>query len=127
MAIRTSDGRGRYDGPGVRNEVGRPRPIVVIVSAAALHLLATGLLALRNGLEFAPVLDKVLTVVPIALFAIAALVLVRSVGSASLAQSPGQTLYAGQFVSLFAAFLVSWRFFAAKTKTERSRIGDGRI
>ena len=81
-------------------EFEQPRPLVVIMSAATLYLLASSLLAIRNRLAYARILEKVLIVVPIALFAIAALILVRSVGSGSLIRVPGQTLYAGIFLAL---------------------------
>jgi hypothetical protein len=71
------------------------------MSVATLYLLATSILSLRNGWRYAPIIEKLLIVVPIALFAISAMILYRSIQSASLAQIPGPTLYAGVFLSLF--------------------------
>ncbi len=81
-------------------EFDQPRPLVVIMSAAALYLLATGVLALRNSWPYTPIAEKLLVIVPVALFAITTLILIRNIGSAGLTQIPGPVLYAGVFLSL---------------------------
>jgi len=81
-------------------EFDEPRPLAVIMSVATLYLLATSILSLRNGWRYAPIVEKLLIVVPIALFAVSAMFLYRSIQSASLAQIPGPTLYAGVLLSL---------------------------
>lgn len=82
-------------------EFDEPRPLVVIMSVATLYLLATSILSLRNGWRYAPIIEKLLIVVPIALFAVSAMFVYRGIQSGALAQIPGPTLYAGVFLSLF--------------------------
>jgi hypothetical protein len=85
------------------------RPLVVIMSVATLYLLATSILSLHNDWRYTPIVEKLVVVVPIALFAISAVILYRSIQSVSLAQIPGPTLYAGVFLSLFIGdFRVMW-------------------
>jgi uncharacterized membrane protein len=86
-------------------EFDEPRPLVVIMAVATLYLLATSVLALRNGWRYAPIVEKLLIVVPIALFAISAMILYRSFQSASIARIPGPTLYAGVFLLLLVGDL----------------------
>jgi uncharacterized membrane protein len=81
-------------------EFDEPRPLAVIMSVATLYLLATSVLSLRNGWRYAPIVEKVLFVVPIALFVMSSMFLYRSIHSASMAQIPGPTLYTGVFLSL---------------------------
>ncbi len=76
------------------------RPLVVIMSAATLYLLATSILSLRNSSRFALIAEKLLVVVPLILFALSIVFLLRSIQSASLANIPGPTLYAGVFLAL---------------------------
>ena len=86
-------------------EFDEPRPLAVIMSVATLYLLATSVLSLRNGWQYAPIVEKLLIVVPIALFAISAMILYRSIQSASITQIPGPTLYASVFLSLLVGDL----------------------
>lgn len=81
-------------------EFDEPRPLAVIMSVATLYLLTTSILSLRNEWRFAPIVERLLIVVPIALFAVSVMFLYRSIQLASLAQIPGPTLYAGVFLSL---------------------------
>ena len=81
-------------------EFDQPRPLVVIMSAATLYLLATGILSIRNQLPIAPIAEKILVVVPLALFLISIVFLVRNIQSVALANIPGPTLYAGVFLAL---------------------------
>ena len=81
-------------------EFDESRPLVVVMSAATLYLLVTSVLAIRREWRYAPVLEKVLVVVPLVLFVFSALAIVRSVSSASLLQIPGPSLYAGVFLLL---------------------------
>jgi uncharacterized membrane protein len=81
-------------------EFDEPRPLVFIMSAATLYLLATSVLSLRNGLPLAPIAEKLLATVPLVLFALSVAFLYRSIQSVSLANIPGPTLYAGVFLAL---------------------------
>ena len=81
-------------------EFDQSRPLVIIMSAATLYLLATSILALRNDWSHAPIAEKLLVIVPAALFVITTLILIRSVSSGVLAQIPGPALYSGVFLSL---------------------------
>jgi uncharacterized membrane protein len=81
-------------------EFDEPRPWAVIMSVATLYLLATSVVSLRNGWRYAPIVEKVLLVVPIALFVMSSMFLYRSIQAASMAQIPGPTLYTGVFLSL---------------------------
>lgn len=82
-------------------EFDEARPLAVIMAVATMYLLATGILSLRNGWRYAPVAEKLLVVVPMALFAFSALFLSRSIQAGALAQIPGPALYAGVFLALF--------------------------
>ena len=53
-------------------------PLAYVMSAATLYLLSTGVLAVRNELRWAAVVEKPLVLVPLALCAFSAMVLVRS-------------------------------------------------
>lgn len=81
-------------------EFDEPRPLAVIMSVATLYLLVTSVLSLRSGWRYARIFEKVLVVVPIALFVISTMVLHRNIQSASMAQIPGPALYAGVFLLL---------------------------
>lgn len=81
-------------------EFDEPRPLAVIMSAATLYLLTTGVLSLRNKWRYAPIVEKMISVVPMALLAISVMVLYRSMQSAAMAQIPGPLLYATVFLSL---------------------------
>lgn len=81
-------------------EFDEPRPLVVIMSAATLYLLATSVLAIRREWRYSPVLEKVIAVIPAILFLFSALAIVRSAVSGSLLQIPGPMLYAGVFLLL---------------------------
>lgn len=98
-------------------EFDEPRPLVVIMSVATLYLLGSSILSLRNGWHYAPMIERLLIVVPIALFTISAMFLYRSIQSVSWAQIPGPTLYAGVFLSLFIG---DFRVMVARP-TERRR------
>lgn len=81
-------------------EFDETRPLVFIMSAATLYLLTTSLLALRHGWRFAPVTEKIVSTVPVVLFLLSVLVILRGIASAGLPQLAGPTLYAGVFLSL---------------------------
>lgn len=81
-------------------EFDETRPLVFIMSAATLYLLATSILSLRNGSRVARIGEKLLVIVPVVLFALSVAFLLRSIQSVSLAQMPGPILYAGIFLSL---------------------------
>lgn len=76
------------------------RPLVVIMSAATLYLLATSILSVRNRLSFAPIAEKFLAVIPLVLFALSVAFLFRSIQSVSWVNIPGPILYAGVFLAL---------------------------
>jgi len=81
-------------------EFDEPRPLVFIMSSATLYLLATSILSLRNRSRFAFIAEKLLVIVPLILFALSVVFLLRSIQSGSLANIPGPTLYAGVFLAL---------------------------
>jgi len=81
-------------------EFDEPRPLVVIMSAATLYLLASSILSVRNSSPFAMIAEKLLVAVPLVLFALSVALLFRSIQSVSLANLPGPTLYAGVFLAL---------------------------
>ncbi len=75
-------------------------PLVYVMSAATLYLLATSVLAIRNGIGAAPVLEKILVAIPAVLFAFSALFFVRNVSQGNLGQLFGPALYASVFLIL---------------------------
>ncbi len=81
-------------------EFDQSRPLVVIMSAATLYLLATSILSVRNRSSFAPIAEKFLVVIPSVLFVLSVIFLVRSIQAVSLPNIPGPTLYAAVFLSL---------------------------
>ena len=81
-------------------EFDEPRPLVVIMSAATLYLLATSILSVRNGSRFAMIAEKLLVAVPLVLFALSVVFLFRSIQTVSLANAPGPILYASVFLAL---------------------------
>ncbi|MDJ0941511.1 MAG: hypothetical protein QNJ00_17240 [Woeseiaceae bacterium] len=78
----------------------QPRPLAIIMAVATLYLLATSMLALRNKLSFAPIAEKVLVIVPLALLVQSVIFLVRSISIGSWATVPGPVLYGGVFLAL---------------------------
>jgi hypothetical protein len=81
-------------------EFDEPRPLVVIMSAATLYLLATSVLALKNSWRYAPYLEKFLVIVPAVLFIVSSLALVRNIGTLPWTRLPGPALYASVFLLL---------------------------
>ncbi len=81
----------------VGGEIG---PLVYVMSAATLYLLATSVLAIRNDVGAAPWIEKVLIVIPIALFAFSAMIFVRSAQAGIMSQLFGPALYAAVFLTL---------------------------
>lgn len=83
-------------------EFDQPRPLVYIMSAASLYLLCSGILALRNDGSYAPLAEKVLVLVPIALLTVSVLTLSRAVAGSPTVTLFGPTLYATVFLLLVA-------------------------
>lgn len=81
-------------------EFDESRPLVLIMAAATLYLVASGVAALRHERAFAPVLEKVLVIVPTALFAMSAMTMIRSALAGVWTQVLGPALYAGVFTLL---------------------------
>ncbi len=77
-----------------------PGPLVYVMSAATLYLLATSVLAIRNQNAAAPWLEKLLIVIPIALFAFSVIILVRVASQGNVTQLFGPALYASVFLIL---------------------------
>ena len=75
-------------------------PLVYVMSAATLYLLATSVLAIRNQIAAAPWLEKALIVIPIALFAFSVMIFVRSATQGIVTQLFGPALYAAVFLTL---------------------------
>lgn len=75
-------------------------PLVYVMSAATLYLLATSVLAIRNQLAAAPWLEKALVVVPIALFAFSVVIFIRSAQAGNIGLLFGPALYAAVFLTL---------------------------
>ena len=77
-----------------------PGPLVYVMSAATLYLLATSVLAIRNQNAAAPWLEKALVVVPIGLFSFTVLRIVGTASDGNVAQAIGPAIYAAVFLIL---------------------------
>ena len=75
-------------------------PLVYVMSAATIYLLATSVLAIRNQSKAAPWLEKALIVIPIALFAFSAMFFTRSLQAGNTGLLFGPALLAAVFLIL---------------------------
>ena len=75
-------------------------PLVYVMSAATIYLLATSVLAIRNQIGAAPWLEKALIVIPIALFAFSAMFFMRNLQAGNVGLLFGPALYTAVFLIL---------------------------